>query len=354
VLAAAAQPTKSFSLPLGEGLVGVDVSASSSANPQAEFLALGIIDIPIGGIGARAGKDALSDTKHQWWLSGQLGLKGMAQPGAVSGAASPGYYATAVNATPDKIVQSVDMSVHLGWQLNKPWPLPSSVFTVGQNPDPNKHEVTFVTLSFIAGGGAITPLSVTQSSPQVFEATPLILQNEHPVSPSTSYASSCSANPTLTPTCFVTFTPKDRTHFYRSYDVGMRLKLYGQDFTNNEFRFPAILDFTLGQNEYVTGGMLRGVILHVGGSFPIPYAPAGFFGFGSMDLGLSSSEGSGPQLQLIPAPVTTGLTATSPSVYTILTSQPNRDRYQFGFGIDIVHFLSSYFNNKNKNSSSTD
>jgi hypothetical protein len=57
---------------------------------------------------------------------------------------------------------------------------------------------------------------------------------------------------------------------------------------------------------------------------------------------------------LIPAPVTTGLTATSPSVYTILTSQPNRDRYQFGFGIDIVHFLSSYFNNKNKNSSSTD
>jgi hypothetical protein len=352
VSAAAEKPPNQFGLSIGEGLVGVDVSASSSANPQAVFLALGIIDLPIGGNRAGAGKDALSETKHQWWLSGQLGLKGMAQPGAVSGAASPGYYATAVNATPDKIVQSVDMSVHLGWQLNKPWKIPSSVFTIESAG--SKGGNILMTLSLIAGGGAITPLSVTQSSPQVFEATPLILQNEPPVSPSTSYASSCSANPTLTPTCFVTFTPKDRTHFYRSYDAGMRLKLYGQDFTNNEYRFPAILDFTLGQNEYITGGMLRGVILHVGGSFPIPYAPPGFFGFGSMDLGLSSSEGSGPQLQLIPAPVTTGLTATSPSVYTILTSQPNRDRYQFGFGIDIVHFLSSYFNNKKKNSSSTD
>jgi hypothetical protein len=87
------------------------------------------------------------------------------------------------------------------------------------------------------------------------------------------------------------------------------------------------------------------MILHVGGSFPIPRVDA-FYVFGSIDMGLSGTNGGGPQLQLIPAPVTAGLTAGSPSVYTISTSQPNRDRYQFGFGMDVFHFFSSLADKK--------
>jgi hypothetical protein len=68
-----------------------------------------------------------------------------------------------------------------------------------------------------------------------------------------------------------------------------------------------------------------------------------------MDMGLSTQNGGGPQLQLVPAPITTGLTATSPSVYTILTKQPNRDRYMFGFGLDVLHLIPKI---SNKNSTS--
>jgi hypothetical protein len=328
--------------PLGEALVGVDVTGASSASPQAVLLALGVVDIPLRGVDRK-----ISDSKFgSMWLSGQLGLKGMAQPGTLSSAASAGYYASAANATPDKIVQSMDVSMHLGLQLHT-WTIPIGTFDINlPNTTAENHPTTTATLSFIAGGGAITPLSVSQSSPQVFEATPLILQNETPVAPFTAFAPSCSANPASTPTCYVIFTPSDRTHFYRYYDGGFRLKLYAKDFPDSELRFPAILDLTVGQNEYVTGGNAHGPVLHIGGSVPIPREDS-FFLFGSFDLGLSRGSGGGPQLQLIPAPVTAGLTPTSPSVYTILTTQPNRDRYSIGFGVDIFHFLQSKSEKKN-------
>jgi hypothetical protein len=330
--------------PLGQAIVGVDVSAASSASPQAVLLALADVDIPL------TDRDDLLANKGRQivWLSGQLGLKGVAQPGNVSGAASAGYYASAANATPDKIVQSLDASMHLGLNLHG-WNLPVGTFDVEDPSGSNgASSATLVTLSFIGGGGAVTPLSVSQSAPQVFEATPLVLQNAVPVAPTTAFAPSCSANPTATPTCFVIFTPSDRTHFYRYYDVGFRLKLYGQDKPDNELRFPAILDLTVGQNEYVTGGKFANAVLHLGATLPVPRIDAAFF-FGSIDLGLSNSNGGGAQLQLIPAPVTTGLTATSPSVYTILTGQPNRDRYQLGFGIDVFHLFSTYIDKQKKN-----
>jgi hypothetical protein len=323
--------------PLGEALVGVDVSAASSANPQGELLALGIFDIPLKG-----NVDVCKQKAPLVWLSGQLGLKGMAQPGTLTSAASSGYYATAANATPDKIVQSVDVSMHLGLQLGR-WNIPIGALDAnspGTTPGSKGTQGTIAALSLIAGGGAITPLSVSQSSPQVYDATPLILQSEAPVAPLTSFASSCSANPTQAPTCYVIFTPTDRTHFYRYYDGGFRLKLYGTDNPDKELRFPAILDLTIGQNEYVTGGLLHGAVLHVGGSFPIPRVDS-FYIFGSFDMGLSNRNGGGPQLQLIPAPATAGVTATSPGVYTIQTAQPSRDRYEFGFGIDVFHFFAN-------------
>lgn len=313
--------------PKEEIVVGVDVTGSSSASPSAEFLGLGLFDLNLKYV------PDLTAVKNEGilWLSGYLGIKGMGQPGSLSGSQSGGYFATAANATPDKIVQSVDLSVHLGMQFHT-WQL---------NPDADEGQAKFAALSFIAGGGAITPLNATQSNPQVYEATPLIMQTQTPVAPFTSFAPSCTANPAAAPTCYVTFIPGDRTHFYRSYDAGLRLKLYEPDTDHGGLRFPGFFDLTMGQNEYVTGGAFHGLVLHVGATFPLPLGKAldEVYAFGSIDMGLSSKNGGGPQLQLIPAPTTAGITSTSPSVYTISTTQPNRDRYQLGFGFDILHFI---------------
>jgi hypothetical protein len=324
--------------PKEEILVGVDVTGVSSASPNAEFLGLGLFDLNLKYV---PDLTAVKDDSI-FWLSGYVGIKAMGQPGSLSSSQSAGYFATAANATPDKIVQSVDLSLHLGMQFHT-WQL---------NPDARDGQAKFASLSFIVGGGAITPLSASQSNPQVYEATPLILQTQTPVAPFTSFASSCSANPTAAPTCYVTFVPTDRTHFYRNYDAGLRLKLYEPDTDHGGLRFPGFFDLTLGQNEYVTGGTFQKLVMHLAATFPLPLGKAldEVYAFGSMDLGLSKMNSSGPQLQLIPAPATAGaLTSASPSVYTISTSQPNRDRYQLGFGIDILHFIQNPPGSKKKN-----
>jgi hypothetical protein len=101
-------------------------------------------------------------------------------------------------------------------------------------------------------------------------------------------------------------------------------------------------DITIGQNEYVTGGRLKGVVLHIGGTMPVP-ALDGVYIFGSMDMGMSfGNNQNNAELLLTPVPSTLNLTYLSPSVNTISVSQPNRDRYRLGFGVDLFHLYSAF------------
>jgi hypothetical protein len=121
------------------------------------------------------------------------------------------------------------------------------------------------------------------------------------------------------------------------------MKIYASDYPDGQYRFPGLADLTVGQNEYVTGGKLRGMVLHLGGVMPVPAAD-GIYIFGSMDLGMNFSYNQeNTQLLLTPVPSSpsTTLTYLSPSVNIIPVSQPNRDRYRFGFGIDIMHLIAA-------------
>jgi hypothetical protein len=347
-----------YKAPPAELLLGVDVTGAASTSPQAVFLGLATFDLRLGG---DVGMFEKVNNPKSIWVSGKLGLAGMAQPGNVTGATSAGFYAAADNANPDKIVQSVDGALHLGWQMYS-WPMSLKFFQPSADSDDSvcrmypkdKYNCQgTASLSLILGGGAISPLSASQTTPQVYEATPLILQTQTPSAPFTTFAASCGSAPspappgtsapsTPAPSCYVVFIPGDRTRFYRSYDAGLRLKLYPLDAKDGDLRFPAMIDFTFGQNEYVTGGRMSGAVMHAGVIFPFPRID-GVYAFVNMDTALSKQIGGGPQLQLIPAPVTTGLTATSPSVYTISTTQPNRDRFALGFGVDIFHLFAKYF-----------
>jgi hypothetical protein len=80
---------------------------------------------------------------------------------------------------------------------------------------------------------------------------------------------------------------------------------------------------------------------------PIPKVD-GIYAFGSIDSELNgpltscgTTPGACSQLLLSPVPATANVTYLSPSVYDITVPQPNRDRYRFGFGIDIYHLLTA-------------
>jgi hypothetical protein len=84
-------------------ITGVAVSAASSANPTAVFVAASVLDVPV------ASKNVRIKNVHNW-ISGDLRISGIAQPGAIGGNTSvANYFSTATNTTPDRIVQSAEV-----------------------------------------------------------------------------------------------------------------------------------------------------------------------------------------------------------------------------------------------------
>lgn len=325
--------------PLLSTVVGVDVEGASSTSPGARFMGNASIDLPV--FPARKGPQRLSNIEDATvFVGGSLRIAAMAQPGALSSSAfTTGYLASAINATPDKIVQSwegtASVSVRL-WHTN----LGFGTFDSGKPVSPDYPRKTLFTTSLLLSGGYISPLSASQANPPVYYATNQI-QQAYPTENWGSLGTSCmytSGNPP----CYVAFVPTDRERFYRHYEMGFRYRIYGEDFNHNVLRFPGILDLTVGQNEYVTAGKLNGVVVHFGGILPIPIPNVdGIYAFGAMDSAINGPIGGGAQLLLNPVPSTANVTYLSPNVYTIPVSQPNRDRYRFGVGIDLYHLLTA-------------
>jgi hypothetical protein len=122
-------------------------------------------------------------------------------------------------------------------------------------------------------------------------------------------------------------------------------KYYWND-GNHKYDFPSLLDLTFGQNEYVTGGSMRGFVVHVGGSTPIAHFP-GVYLSGSADLVVARSQ-NGPNFLLQSAPST--VTINDASVAQLYVQQPNRDRYRVGIGLDIITVLSKLHNSSDSSS----
>lgn len=318
-------------------VVGVNVEAASSTSPQATFLGNVSLDFPFAR--GTTLTTPLADIRNaRFFVSGSLRLAGMAQPGTLSASAfTSSYFASAVNSTPDKIVQSWEGSVSASVVFKKMnWKL--GTFDEGTPPS-GYPATTLVTASFIATAGFDSPLSSSQANPPVYYATTQIQQTYLPTSG--AWPASCAVTAGSNPPCFVSFVPSDRMRFYRYYEGGMRLRLYGEDFSNKRLRAPGVVDVTVGQNEYVTGGGLNGVVAHLFGIMPIPIPKIdGFYAFGSIASELNGKIGSGNQVLLVPVPATANVTFLSNNVFDVSVSQPNRDRYRFGFGIDLYRLLS--------------
>jgi len=136
-------------------------------------------------------------------------------------------------------------------------------------------------------------------------------------------------------TCYVSVYPADRLQFFRYYGGGLRFAMYAPDPSHSGYRFPGNLDLTVGQNEYVTGGSLHGMVFHIGGTIPVPGVDYAYINLG-MDTSLTKSHVSSVPLLLTPGSATTIDPAT---VVNVQQPQPNRDRYTVGISFDIAHLI---------------
>lgn len=319
--------------PLVLTLVGLDVEAASSTSPAATFLGDVSVDLPLRPQTSYSGR--LTDIQNaRVFMGGSLRIAGIAQPGSVSASAlTSGYLSKVSNSSPDQIVQSWEGTGSLSIRLFHS-NLGVGTIDAGEAP-PSFPRNTLLTTSLVISAGFDSPLSASQANPPVFYATTQI-QNAYPH----EKWSGCSYTTTNPPPCYVAFIPADRNHFYRHYEAGLRFRLYGEDFDHHMLRFPGIFDLTAGQNEYVTAGKLHGWVVHIGGVMPfaIPHMD-GIYAFGALDSDVTGGESGGAQLLLEPVSSSANINYLSDGVYDITVPQPDRDRYRFGFGIDLYHLL---------------
>jgi len=172
-------------------------------------------------------------------------------------------------------------------------------------------------LSFVLGFGAITPLEPRETL-QIFRTS----------------ADTERLYPQAKGKDFIAFVSPDRNRFFRQYYLGFRLETRYFDANGNPLnRFPAMLDFTFGQNEAVTKGCLCGSIFRFEGFYPLAWENLKFiYLFGTAHLKFNKSEIQEP-LILQPAPTDTPIPAVNAAIVTI--PQINRDYYRIGVGIDF-------------------
>lgn len=142
------------------------------------------------------------------------------------------------------------------------------------------------------------------------------------------------------------FSGVNRSSFLEKWEVGARTiyRTYtksGQktcDSSNACLR--GVVDFTVGQDAAITGGMLRHFVFKIDAIQPLPYSGGYLYIFGTAALRFERNT-SLPPLILMPAASSDLQNIPSPSVFVEPFRQPNKDFYRIGVGLSVDKIFSS-------------
>ena len=192
-------------------------------------------------------------------------------------------------------------------------------------------------LSFLLGGGATGPLNagISTGNPifQVDKSSP-------------DYPRLVQAYPQAANFPYISFIPPSRSQYFREYFGGFRLTTrYADRYGTPSTGPPAMVSFTLGQNELVTGGHLRGVVDRVEAFFPLSTGRSDMLSaiylFGNAQLHLNRPQNIQPFNLVDAATVTNLMPNPAPSNTVYIVNPSYRDIYSIGLGLDLVKILNS-------------
>jgi hypothetical protein len=190
------------------------------------------------------------------------------------------------------------------------------------------------TLAFFAGGGATGPLD-PKSSLKIFQV---------PSQNSPQFQRFIQTYPQAVNSEYIGFVTPDRERFFRTYFGGFRPTT---DYLSASNRVPlnsppAMVSFSVGQNEVVTGGKLSGVVGRIEAFYPLPIGTrsrlSGIYLFGTAMMRLTGAKNIQPFI-LAPAPTT--IQGSDASV-AIVSEAGTRDIYRIGVAIDLVSAIRSW------------
>jgi len=192
-------------------------------------------------------------------------------------------------------------------------------------------------ISFVVGGGALTPLSPADSV-ELFQIPYSDEARQKKLLERLKFNAPSGFDPSiLKPDKYthIAFISTDRDRLLRSWYGGLRFETQYGDIVPT--RPPAMFDVLIGQDETVTGGRMRGSVLKLDGFFPLPaYGGRLLYLFGSTSMGLARTK-FGEPLLLPPADGMT--TPTSEKTFMFTLPPANRDLYRFGVGFNVFELF---------------
>jgi hypothetical protein len=210
-------------------------------------------------------------------------------------------------------------------------------------------------ISLIGGVGATTPLTsggiqYSLSAPTANSQQCVQLLNNSPYSPLfTNIATGSDTcvigdKSTKAKISTLSFSPVDRSNFLVKYGGGLRLThIYPAK--NGQAPYSGGVDFLVGQDQEITGGKFHGVVFVINGVYPLALGSSSFlYLFGSASMKTTGNIFY-PPLVLGSAQAPT--TPLPTSVEVVPLTQPNRDFYRFGVGVNLVSLICSATKNCN-------
>ncbi len=197
----------------------------------------------------------------------------------------------------------------------------------------------------------VTPTSGTATTTS---AGPYCIINNRPVTTTSSAGTTLVSGTAQTD---IAFAPEDRNSFLLKYAAGIRLitrfNAPGTAFCGTSSApnvgvcSRGIVDFTFGQDQAITGGILRHFVAKSDVNFPIPKTSVYFFG--SAAIRFTRNQNFSP-LILQPATIVASsptppatIAVPSSTTWVLPLTQPNRDFYRLGLGLDLGSALTKIF-----------
>lgn len=146
---------------------------------------------------------------------------------------------------------------------------------------------------------------------------------------------------------YVAFMPESTDRFLREWQGGMRLYTFYNHAQNGLGGLPASVEFSIGQNEFVTGGHLSGLVGHVAATHPFTFQTSAgksvtIYLFGEATTAYVRRSYS-TALPLAPAVDSSGnpIPITNSGVTIVTVPGNRRDTYRIGVGMDLISVLTS-------------
>jgi hypothetical protein len=207
-----------------------------------------------------------------------------------------------------------------------------------------------------SGPYVTTTTTVGSAAPTTATSGPYCIVNPVPITTSsTSGGTITTVTVSGTAIQDLGFAPGDRSSFLLKYMAGLRFinrrnPSSTASCSDSNPCLRDVVDLTVGQDQAITGGLLRRFVLKA--DAVIPLWSTGAYFFGSTATRIAPNFNYAPLILQSAAIVTSGASppastsVPSSSTWVLPLVQPNRDFYRIGFGIDLASALQKIFQTK--------